>query len=100
MFVDLGIEDRAMWGSDYPHIEGTWPWTLQSLHATFDGIDPNRSARCSPRMQPRLTVSTSKLLRRVADRIGPTLDEVRNPPAEPAPELRYSLGFRSSGAWS
>ena len=30
MFLDLGIEDRAMWGSDYPHIEGTWPWTIHS----------------------------------------------------------------------
>ena len=39
-------------------------------------------------------------LQGIADTIGPTLDEVRNPPPKPAPGPRYSLGFRSLGAWS
>jgi predicted TIM-barrel fold metal-dependent hydrolase len=27
-----------MWGSDYPHPEGTWPHTRQHLHETFAGV--------------------------------------------------------------
>ena len=27
--------DKLMWGSDFPHIEGTWPNTMDSLRATF-----------------------------------------------------------------
>jgi Amidohydrolase len=89
-----------MWGSDYPHIEGTWPWTLHSLHETFDGIDPKSIRKMLSDNAAKAYGFDLEALRRVADRVGPTLDEVRNPPAEPAPELRYSLGFRTSGAWS
>ena len=27
-----------MWGSDYPHPEGTWPHTKERLHDTFAGV--------------------------------------------------------------
>jgi predicted TIM-barrel fold metal-dependent hydrolase len=30
--------DRLMWGSDYPHIEGTWPDTAAALARTFKGV--------------------------------------------------------------
>jgi predicted TIM-barrel fold metal-dependent hydrolase len=30
----IGV-DKLMWGSDYPHMEGTWPNTMDSLRATF-----------------------------------------------------------------
>ena len=26
-----------MWGSDYPHREGTYPYTVESLRRSFDG---------------------------------------------------------------
>jgi predicted TIM-barrel fold metal-dependent hydrolase len=32
----IGV-DKLMWGSDYPHIEGTWPNTMDSLRTTFGG---------------------------------------------------------------
>jgi hypothetical protein len=31
--------DHVMWGSDYPHLEGTSPFTAESLRFTFAGID-------------------------------------------------------------
>lgn len=31
---------NVMWGSDYPHMEGTYGHTQQTLHELFDGIDP------------------------------------------------------------
>ncbi|CAJ61280.1 MULTISPECIES: amidohydrolase family protein [Frankia] len=31
--------DKVMWGSDYPHLEGTFPNTQKVLHELFDGVD-------------------------------------------------------------
>jgi predicted TIM-barrel fold metal-dependent hydrolase len=33
----IGVE-KIMWGSDYPHAEGTWPHTKQRLRETFAGV--------------------------------------------------------------
>ena len=39
-----GIE-ALMWGSDYPHLEGTYPHTKQVLASIFEGVaDPVREA--------------------------------------------------------
>ncbi len=42
--AETGI-DTIMWGSDYPHIEGTFPHTSQALRHTFAGVDPDEVAR-------------------------------------------------------
>ena len=34
---DIGVE-QLMWGSDYPHIEGTWPHTHEKLTAAFQNV--------------------------------------------------------------
>jgi predicted TIM-barrel fold metal-dependent hydrolase len=31
---------NVMWGSDYPHLEGTFGHTQQTLHDLFDDVDP------------------------------------------------------------
>jgi predicted TIM-barrel fold metal-dependent hydrolase len=31
---------NVMWGSDYPHMEGTYGHTQETLHGLFDGVDP------------------------------------------------------------
>jgi predicted TIM-barrel fold metal-dependent hydrolase len=33
--IGVGV---LMWGSDYPHPEGSWPNTAQRLHDSFDGV--------------------------------------------------------------
>lgn len=40
--------NNVMWGSDYPHMEGTFGHTQQTLHELFDGVDP--------KVQQRVTV--------------------------------------------
>ncbi len=101
MFVELGIDDRALWGSDYPHIEGTWPWTLQSLHQTFEGIPIDSVRRMLSGNAADAYGFSLEKLRPIADRIGPRADVVLGGPlVHPTPELRYSLAFRNSGAWS
>jgi predicted TIM-barrel fold metal-dependent hydrolase len=32
--------DNVMWGSDYPHMEGTYGHTQETLHHLFDRVDP------------------------------------------------------------
>ena len=36
---------NVMWGSDYPHIEGTFGHTQKTLHELFDDVDPATSER-------------------------------------------------------
>ena len=36
----IGV-DRILWGSDYPHREGTWPYSRESLRFTFAGVAPD-----------------------------------------------------------
>jgi predicted TIM-barrel fold metal-dependent hydrolase len=37
--------NNVMWGSDYPHFEGTFGHTQKTLHELFDGVDPKVSER-------------------------------------------------------
>jgi predicted TIM-barrel fold metal-dependent hydrolase len=37
--------DKVMWGSDYPHLEGTYGHTQKTLHELFDGVDPKVTDR-------------------------------------------------------
>lgn len=32
--------DNVMWGDDYPHLEGTYGHTQETLHQLFDAVDP------------------------------------------------------------
>jgi len=34
---EIGVAN-LMWGSDFPHPEGTWPQTAERLHASFHGL--------------------------------------------------------------
>jgi hypothetical protein len=38
---DLIGADKIMWGSDYPHAEGTFPFSEEALAKTFVGLDPS-----------------------------------------------------------
>ena len=75
---EVGI-DRIMWGADYPHSEGSYPYTTEALRAAF--------APCPP-AETRMMVETTAAavygfdlgaLRAVGDRVGPTVAEVQVP---------------------
>ena len=36
---------NILWGSDYPHIEGTFGHTQKTLHELFDDVDPATTDR-------------------------------------------------------
>ena len=79
---NVGI-DRVMWGSDYPHEEGTHPFTREHLRQVLGHLPPTD-------IQQILAGNTAELygfdldaLRPAADKYGPTVAEI----AEPLDEL-------------
>ncbi|MGK2928720.1 MAG: amidohydrolase family protein [Acidimicrobiales bacterium] len=75
---ELGI-DRFMWGSDYPHDEGTHPYTREHLRSRFAAVDPSE-------VKMMLTDNVAKLydfdvdaLAPLGAEYGPTVGEVRTP---------------------
>jgi len=72
----IGV-DKLLWGSDYPHLERTWPHPLDSLRGTF-GTYPEGEIRAI------LGESAAKLygfevekLAPVVEKIGPALADIR-----------------------
>jgi predicted TIM-barrel fold metal-dependent hydrolase len=71
--------DRWMWGSDYPHDEGTHPFTREHLRSRFSSLRPEE-------LRPMLGGNAAELygfdldaLAPLAARIGPTVAEVATP---------------------
>jgi predicted TIM-barrel fold metal-dependent hydrolase len=97
----IGV-DRIMWGSDYPHIEGTWPLTKESLRWTFEAV-PERELRLMLGMNARECYPLDwPLLEDVACSIGPTPDELTAGqaviPSDPRAEMSWA--FRQFGPWN
>lgn len=74
----IGV-DRIMWGQDYPHIEGTYPYTTEALRNTFAGIDADEVAAMVGLTAADVYGFDLEALRSVADRVGPTVAEVAVP---------------------
>jgi predicted TIM-barrel fold metal-dependent hydrolase len=88
----MGLE-TITWARDYPHVEGTWPWTKEALRHAFSGLPSEEVAAMLGLNALRAYPVDGPRLRAIADRIGPTVDEVAAP-LEAAPEGSYSFAFR------
>jgi predicted TIM-barrel fold metal-dependent hydrolase len=82
----LGV-DRILWGTDFPHDEGSAPWTTEALRATVWDVPEDE-------LRPMLGESAARLygfdlnaLRDIAARIGPRVEEVAQP-LDPVPARR------------
>jgi predicted TIM-barrel fold metal-dependent hydrolase len=72
----IGV-DRLMWGSDYPHLEGTWPNTMKSLHDTF-GTYPEDEIRAILGLNAAKAYGFDlDALAPIAERIGPSIAAIR-----------------------
>jgi hypothetical protein len=70
-----------MWGSDYPHPEGTWPYTRQQLVESFHGVPEDELAAMLGGNAARVYgFDVEKLAPHVA-RIGPEKAIFRDAPA-------------------
>ena len=68
--------DKIMWGSDFPHDEGTHPYTREALAHTYGGIDPTEVSRMLSGNAADVYGFDLEALQKVADRIGPEVDAV------------------------
>jgi predicted TIM-barrel fold metal-dependent hydrolase len=102
--VDRDYSDNVMWGSDYPHPEGTWAKddpdrTRKHLRWAFSSLAPDRTEAMLSGNAARVYGFDLGELSEVAVRIGaPTLADI----AEPLADLptSYSKAFRTVGPWA
>ena len=65
-----------MWGNDFPHPEGTWPHTREFLADAFHDIPVDETAAMLGLNAAELYGFDVDALRPLADRIGPTPEEL------------------------
>jgi hypothetical protein len=71
MRYEIGI-DNMLWGTDFPHPEGTWPATFEALKSTFFDIPIHESRRMLGMSAAETFGFDVEKLRPLADKIGPT----------------------------
>ena len=71
--------DRFMWGSDYPHNEGTHPFTREHLRQRFSGTDPAALRRILAGNAAELYGFDLAELAPLAAEVGPTVAEISEP---------------------
>jgi predicted TIM-barrel fold metal-dependent hydrolase len=74
----IGV-DRIMWGSDYPHSEGTWPYSREALRLTFAGVPEDEVRLMLGGNAARVYGFDIDALDDIAATVGPTVDEVATP---------------------
>lgn len=80
LFEDIGL-DRVMWGSDYPHNEGTYPESRESLRSAFSGWDEKDLRRIFSENIAKVYGFDLKALAPIAAEVGPTVEEIATPVA-------------------
>ena len=68
----IGV-DRFLWGSDYPHTEGTWPYTREHISSRFAGVDPDETRRILGGNAAELYGFDLAALAPLVERVGVTL---------------------------
>ncbi|MFP2900285.1 amidohydrolase family protein [Corallococcus sp. 4LFB] len=88
----IGLKN-ILWGSDFPHLEGTWPHSKKSMQFTFSGM---------PSLDVSMMVGGNAIdvynfdrqkLAQVAAKVGPLAEEV-NKPLTQSPPGHLGMGFR------
>ena len=73
---NIGI-DKLMWGSDYPHMEGTWPNTMHKLRETFHDVEEGEIRSILGGKAIDVFGFDPALMRGAADRIGPEISDIQ-----------------------
>ena len=107
--VEHGLDSQLLWGSDYPHLEGTFVYpegrdmpsvTRLALRNTFCGVAAGRDVAHGRRQRHRrLRPRRPALLEHRHDIDAPTLDDLATP-IDAVPEGASITAFRSgAGGW-
>lgn len=81
-YIDAVGHDRIMWGTDFPHEEGTTPYSKEALRSTFSGVDEAKCRQMFAGTAAHVYGFDLDALVDVATRIGPTVDEIATPLAD------------------
>ena len=95
----IGV-DRSMWGSDYPHAEGTWPWSTASMQKAFAGVAEDEIRQMLGDNAIRCYGLDPGELETVAARIGPRLKDVTTPLDAVPAGGEMTWAFRATSGWS
>jgi len=91
----LGIE-KFMWGSDYPHDEGTFPFTREHLRQLFHDTPADELQMLLARNAATLYAFDLDALAPLAASVGPTVREIAQPleklPDQPNEALLKTIG--------
>ncbi len=71
--------DRVLWGNDYPHYEGTFPYNLESLRLTFADVSEAHRRMLFGENAAKLYRFDLDKLRPLAEKYGPTPEQVSQP---------------------
>jgi predicted TIM-barrel fold metal-dependent hydrolase len=85
--------DRIMWGSDYPHLEGTYPFSKEGISLTFAGVGPDEAQVLLGTTAAAVYGFDLDALAPLAARFGPRVDEVAAG-LDAVPQGATSLAFR------
>ncbi|HEX2384816.1 MAG TPA: amidohydrolase family protein [Acidimicrobiales bacterium] len=81
---EIGV-DNLLWGNDLPHPEGTYPHTRRWINERFAAMPEDEARRILGDNAADLYGVDRAALTSIAERIGPTRDEVHVPSSEPLP---------------
>lgn len=109
--IENGYVDRVMWGSDYPHFEGTYqydatgpngePMTWAALRFNYAGLPIDPVADFLGRNAMHAYDFDYEALTRVAARISaPTYEDLNSEKVEERPKNSGHLAFRTFGFWA
>jgi len=84
--------DRFMWGSDYPHDEGSPPYTREHLRQVFHAVPEEEMRRILAENAAKLYDFELNTLAPLAEQYGPTVEDITQPlevlPENPNSALR------------
>jgi predicted TIM-barrel fold metal-dependent hydrolase len=74
----VGI-DKFMWGSDYPHDEGTYPFSREALRQVFSSWSETDMRKILAENAAKIYDFDIAALQPLADKFGPTVEEIAQP---------------------
>jgi hypothetical protein len=89
--------DKIMWGSDYPHDEGTTPFSREGLRIAYAGLPREEVAAMAGGNAARVYGFDLSLLDAVAAKHGPLVAEIAEPLTE-VPPAATSPAFARGGS--
>jgi predicted TIM-barrel fold metal-dependent hydrolase len=92
----IGV-DKLMWGADYPHHEGSFPYTKLALRLLFSDIPEEEVRQITSLNAAKVYGFDLAKLQKIADKIGPTVEEMATP-VKPDELPPISLGHTVSEA--